>query len=102
MVLVTLTSHKTINNGSACSGLFLRTTGLFPARIKILEHETQLGIVTFFYVLETTLECPKTILSMLSHCLLRLVNYHKRHFSLPCISADFENVREPIRLREYC
>ena len=29
-----------INNGSACSVLFLRTTGLFPARRKILEHET--------------------------------------------------------------
>ena len=30
-----------INNGSACSILFLSTTGLFPARRKILGHETQ-------------------------------------------------------------
>ena len=29
-----------INNGSACSVLFLSTTGLFLARRKILEHET--------------------------------------------------------------
>ena len=34
-------SAKAINNGSACSVLFLSMTGLFPARTKILEHETQ-------------------------------------------------------------
>ena len=33
-------SDNAINNVSACSELFLSTTGLFPARRKILEHET--------------------------------------------------------------
>ena len=31
---------ETINNGSACSVLFLSTTGLFPAGRKVLEHDT--------------------------------------------------------------
>ena len=39
---------KAINNGSACSVLFLSTTGLFPARRKILEHETLSSDLTFF------------------------------------------------------
>ena len=38
---------KAINNGLACSVLFLSTTGLFPARRKILEHETQSSALTF-------------------------------------------------------
>ena len=37
---------KPINNGSACSVLFLNTTGLFPARKKNLEHETQSSALT--------------------------------------------------------
>ena len=41
-------SDKAINNGSACSVLFLSTTGLFPARRKILEHETQSSALTYF------------------------------------------------------
>ena len=31
-------SNKAINNGSACSVLFLNTSGLFPARRKTFEH----------------------------------------------------------------
>ena len=38
-----------INNGSACSVLFLSTTGLFPARINILEHETHDGLQPWPY-----------------------------------------------------
>ena len=40
--------NNAINNGSACSVLFLSTTGLFPARRKILEHETQWSVLMFF------------------------------------------------------
>ena len=40
--------NNAINNVSACSVLFLSTTGLFPARIKILEHEMQSSALTFF------------------------------------------------------
>ena len=40
-------SINAINNVSACLVLFLSTTGLFPARRKLLEHETQSSIVTF-------------------------------------------------------
>ena len=40
-------SHKAINNGSACLVLFLSTTGLFPEGRKILEHETQSRALTF-------------------------------------------------------
>ena len=70
-------TNNAINIGSACSVLFLSTTGLFPARRKILEHETQLSALMFFKVLETTLECSKTVLNTLNHCLLRLDNSHK-------------------------
>ena len=41
-------ANNVINNVSACSVLFLSTTGLFPARRKILEHETQSSALTFF------------------------------------------------------
>ena len=34
-------SNNAINNGLACSILFLSTPGVFPVRRKILEHETQ-------------------------------------------------------------
>ena len=37
-----------INNVSACSVLFLSMTGLFPARRKILEHDTQSSALMFF------------------------------------------------------
>ena len=33
--------NNAINNGSACSVLFLSTTGLFSTRRKVLEQETQ-------------------------------------------------------------
>ena len=46
---------NTINNGSSCSVLFLRTTGLFPALRKTLEHSTASGALKFFCMLETTL-----------------------------------------------
>ena len=70
-------SINAITNGSACSVLFLSTTGLFPARRKILEHETQSRALMFFLVLETTLKCSKTVLNTVNHCLLRLDNSHK-------------------------
>ena len=60
-----------INNGSACSVLFLSTPGLFPALRKTLEHSTASRALKFFWVLETTLSCSKTVLSTLNHCLLR-------------------------------
>ena len=60
-----------INNSSACSVLFLSTPGLFPALRKTLEHSTASRALKFFCVLETTLPCSKTVLSMLNHCLLR-------------------------------
>ena len=41
-------SINAINNGSACSVLFLRKTGLFPAGRKILEHDTQSSALMFF------------------------------------------------------
>ena len=41
-------SNKAINSGSACSVLFLSTTDLFPARRKILEHESQSSALTYF------------------------------------------------------
>ena len=63
---------KVINNGSACS--------------------TASSALKFFFLLETTLSCSKTVLSNLNHCLLRLDNSHKQHFSLPCISTDSEHV----------
>ena len=59
-----------INNGSACSVLFLRPPGLFPALRKTLEYSTGSRALKFFYVLETTLSCSKTVLSTLNHCLL--------------------------------
>ena len=40
--------NKAINNSSLCPVLFLSRTGLFPARRKILEHETQSSTLTFF------------------------------------------------------
>ena len=83
---------KAINNCSACSVLFLSTTGLFPACRKNLEHETQSSTLTFFQVLETILECSKTVLNTLNHCLLHLDNFNKRHFSLSCISTDLEHI----------
>ena len=43
-----LISNKAINNGSACSVLFLSTAGSFPARRKILEYETQSSALMFF------------------------------------------------------
>ena len=43
-----MTSGEAINNGLACSVLFLSTTGLFPACRKILEHETQPSALTFY------------------------------------------------------
>ena len=39
--------NKAINNGRACSVLFLSMAGLFTARIKILD-ETQTCALTFF------------------------------------------------------
>ena len=39
---------KAINNCSACSILFLSTTGLLPACTKILKHVTQSSAPTFF------------------------------------------------------
>ena len=60
-----------INNGSACSVLFLSTPGLFPALRKTLEHSTASRALKFFCVLETTLSYSKTVLSTLNHCLLR-------------------------------
>ena len=60
-----------INNGSACSVLFLSTPGLFPALRKTLEHSTASRALKFFSVLDTTLSCSKTVLSTLNHCLLR-------------------------------
>ena len=44
-----LYSNNAINNVTACSVLFLSTTRLFPARRKILEHETQSSALMFFY-----------------------------------------------------
>ena len=90
--MLRLKSIKAIKNGSACSVLFLRTTGLFPARRIILKHETQSSALTFFSVLETIPERSKTVLNTLNHCLLHLDNSHKHHFSLPCISTDLEHV----------
>ena len=52
-----------INNGSACSVLFLSTPGLFPALRKTLEHSTASRALKFFCVLETTLSSLKTVLS---------------------------------------
>ena len=63
---------KTINHGSASSVVFLSTTELFPAHSKILEHETQSSALTIFQVLETILDCSKTVLRTLNHCLLGL------------------------------
>ena len=62
---------NTINNAPACSVLFLSTAGLFPVLRKTLEHSTASLAPKFFCVLETTLSCSKTVLSMLNHCLLR-------------------------------
>ena len=81
---------KAINNGSACSLLFLSTTGWFLARRKIQQHETQCSNV--FPSAGNNPGVLKTALSTLNHCLLLLNNSHKRHFSLPCISTDFEHV----------
>ena len=69
---------------------------------KILEQETQSDALTFLLVLETILECSKTVLNTLNHCLLRLVNPHKRDFSLPCISKDFENQSDCKNLVHNC
>ena len=41
-------SVKAINNSSACSVLFLSTTGLFPVHRKILEHKTELSALMLF------------------------------------------------------
>ena len=61
-----------VNNGSACSVLFLSTPGLFPAlRKKTLEHSTASRALKFFCVLKTSLSCSKTVLSTLNHCFLR-------------------------------
>ena len=46
--LAAVFSPNAINNGSACSVLFLSTAGLFPAHRKILEHETQSSAQTYF------------------------------------------------------
>ena len=46
--LLKFSSVNAINNGSACSVLFLSTTGLFPARRKILEHKTQSSALILF------------------------------------------------------
>ena len=71
--------------------------GMLPLRKNVSEHETQSSAPTFFLVLETILECFKTVLSTLYHYLLRLDNSRKRYFS------HFEHVTQPIRLREsYC
>ena len=42
------TAVKAINNGSACSVLFLSMTWLFPASRKVLEHKTQSSALMFF------------------------------------------------------
>ena len=63
-----------IDNGSACSVLFLSTPGLFPALRKTLEHSIASRAVKFFCMLETTLLCSKTVLSTLNHCLLCYLN----------------------------
>ena len=42
-------SVKSINNGSVCSVLYLSTTGLFPARRKILQHLMQSSAITLFF-----------------------------------------------------
>ena len=63
--------QNAINNGSACSVLFLSTPGLFPALRKTLKHSTASRALKFFCVLETTLSCSKIVLSTLNHCLLR-------------------------------
>ena len=60
-----------IDNVSGCSVLFLSTPGLFPALRKTVEHSTASRALEFFCVLETTLSCSKTVLSILKHCLLR-------------------------------
>ena len=90
-------SNKAINNGLACSVLLLSTTGLFLARRKTLEHETQSNALKFFQVLETILDCSKTVLSTLNQCLLRLDNFQKCQFSLRILStsknqSDCENL----------
>ena len=56
-----------INNGSACSVLFLSTTGLFSACVSCSD---------IFYVLETILECSKTVLNTPKHYLLHSSNSH--------------------------
>ena len=60
-----------INNGSACSVLFLSTPRLFPALRKTLEQSTASRALKFVWVLETTVSCSKTVMSTLNHCLLR-------------------------------
>ena len=69
-----------IKNGSACSVLFLSTPGLLPALRKTIEHSTAPRALKFFCVLETTLECSKTVLSTLNHCLLHYVTFVPRLF----------------------
>ena len=46
--IISWVMDKAINNGLACSVLCLSTTGLFPARRKISEHETQSSALMFF------------------------------------------------------
>ena len=45
-------NHTESTNDSACSVLFLSTTGLFPTRRKMSEHETQWNALTLSKVLE--------------------------------------------------
>ena len=56
-----------INNCSVCSVLFLSIPGLFPALRKRLKHLTASHALKFHCMLEITLSCSKTVLSMLNH-----------------------------------
>ena len=71
-----------INNGSACSVLFLSTPGLLPALRKTLEHSTASRALKFFCVQETTLSCSNTVLSTLNHCLLRYLMVKRLYFKV--------------------
>ena len=75
--------RNAINNGSACSVLFLSTPGLFPAHRKTLEPSTASRAPKFFCVLEITLSCSKTALSTLNHCLLRYLSYCNSNINMP-------------------
>ena len=63
----------------------------------VFEHDkvissTQKNVRARDEVLETFLECCKTVLSTLNHRLLRLDNSNKRHISFLCTRTDFEHV----------